>query len=81
MRRLPEHYRMAIRLRLWDGLAFTDLGERLGLSEDSARKLFGRAVLRVATRCTRGEIEPTRLRRRVAGHSEIGWPCFPGQLW
>ena len=40
---LPEHYRAAIRWRLWDGLSFAQIGTRLGISDDCAQKLFGRA--------------------------------------
>lgn len=47
LRRLPTHYRTVIHLRLWDDLSFPQIGARLGLSEDSARKLFTRAVLRL----------------------------------
>lgn len=45
--RLPEHYRLAIHLRLWDDLSFPEMGRKMGLSEDSARKLFARAVIRL----------------------------------
>jgi RNA polymerase sigma-70 factor (ECF subfamily) len=47
LRELPEHYRAAIRLRLWDQLSFAEIGDRLALSEDCARKLYGRAVARL----------------------------------
>jgi RNA polymerase sigma-70 factor (ECF subfamily) len=45
--RLPEHYRSAIRLRLWDDLTFSEIGTRMGVSEDSARKLLARAIDRM----------------------------------
>ena len=41
---LPEHYRAAIRWRLWDGLSFAEIGTRLGISDDCAQKLFGGAI-------------------------------------
>ncbi len=44
---LPEHYRMAIALRLWDDLSFVEIGSKLAISEDSARKLYGRAINRL----------------------------------
>jgi RNA polymerase sigma-70 factor, ECF subfamily len=47
LRELPEHYRAAIRLRLWDRLSFTEIGARLDLSEECVRKLFGRAIARL----------------------------------
>lgn len=45
--KLPDHYRAAIRLRLWDDLSFAEIGERLGLSDECARKLYGRAIARL----------------------------------
>jgi RNA polymerase sigma factor (sigma-70 family) len=44
---LPEHYRAAIRLRLWDDLSFAEIGARLEISDDCAQKLFGRAIARL----------------------------------
>jgi RNA polymerase sigma-70 factor (ECF subfamily) len=41
---LPEHYRAVIRWRLWDNLPYTQIGSRLEISDDSAQKLFGRAI-------------------------------------
>jgi RNA polymerase sigma factor (sigma-70 family) len=46
-RQLPEHYQKALRLRLWDQLSFAEIGSRLAISDDSARKLYGRAVVRL----------------------------------
>jgi RNA polymerase sigma-70 factor, ECF subfamily len=46
-RKLPEHYQKAIRLRLWDELSFAEIGSTLEISEDSARKLYGRAIVRL----------------------------------
>jgi RNA polymerase sigma-70 factor, ECF subfamily len=44
---MPDHYRMAITLRLWDELSFVEIGSRLAVSEESARKLYGRAIARL----------------------------------
>jgi len=40
--------REAIRGRDWDGLSFPDLGERLGVGEEAARKRYQRALPRLA---------------------------------
>jgi RNA polymerase sigma-70 factor, ECF subfamily len=47
LRELPENYCAAIRLRLWDQLSYAEIGARLALSEDCARKLYGRAVAKL----------------------------------
>ncbi len=47
LRTLPEHYRAVIQWRLWDDLSFAEIGSRLGISDDSAQKLFGRAIARL----------------------------------
>jgi RNA polymerase sigma-70 factor (ECF subfamily) len=52
--RLPEHLRAAIRMRMWEELTFVQIGERLGISEDSARKLFARAIVKLG-----GSLEPS----------------------
>ena len=44
---LPEHYRTAIALRLWDELSFVEIGSKLAIPEESARKLYGRAIARL----------------------------------
>jgi RNA polymerase sigma-70 factor, ECF subfamily len=44
---LPEHFRATIHMRIWDQLTFAQIGRRLGISEDSARKLFARAVVKL----------------------------------
>jgi DNA-directed RNA polymerase specialized sigma24 family protein len=44
--RLPPHYRRVIELRVWEGLAFEDIGRALGLSANAAEKLYARAVHR-----------------------------------
>lgn len=41
---LPKTYRAALLLRTLDGLSFEDIGARLGISEQSARKYLVRAM-------------------------------------
>lgn len=45
--RLPEHYQQAIRWRQLEQCTFVEIGRRLGASEDSARKLWLRALERL----------------------------------
>ena len=47
---LPEDYREVIRLVHHEGLTLTDAGARMGRSADAARKLYGRAIERMAER-------------------------------
>jgi len=42
--RLPPHYREAVIARNYEGLSFSELGERLGSSEEAARKVWTRAI-------------------------------------
>lgn len=44
---LPEHYRAAIKWRLWEDSSFKKIGSRLGISDDYAQKLYGRAIARL----------------------------------
>ncbi len=44
---LPEHYRKVIRWHHQDQLAFDAIAERLGISSEAARKIWGRALLRL----------------------------------
>jgi RNA polymerase sigma-70 factor (ECF subfamily) len=44
MTKLPELYRQAIELRHAGNLTFQELGQKLGRSEEAARKLWARAV-------------------------------------
>jgi RNA polymerase sigma-70 factor (ECF subfamily) len=44
---LPDDLRQAVVLRVGEGLPFSAIGERLGRSEEAARKLFGRALDRL----------------------------------
>lgn len=45
---LPEDYRRVIDLRNWQRLSFAQIGDKLGRSEDAARKLWTRAIDRLA---------------------------------
>ena len=47
MKQLPENYQQVIKLRNWDELSFVDIAQRMDSTEDSARKLWSRAVLRL----------------------------------
>jgi RNA polymerase sigma-70 factor (ECF subfamily) len=65
LERLPEVYRQAIELRHSGNLTFQELGERLGRSEEAARKVWARAVRQLqeelgidATRQPRSESRP-----------------------
>jgi RNA polymerase sigma-70 factor, ECF subfamily len=44
---LMERHRTIIRLRIWEQLSFGQIGERLGVSEDGARMLYGRAIAKL----------------------------------
>jgi RNA polymerase sigma-70 factor, ECF subfamily len=44
---LAERHRTVIRLRIWEQLSFGQIGERLGVSEDAARMLYGRALAKL----------------------------------
>jgi len=50
---LPDRYREVIQFRLWDQLSFARIGERLNITEDAARMLYGRAIARL-----RGSMRP-----------------------
>ena len=45
--RLPEEYRLVLRLRNWECLPFAEVGRQMDRSEEAARKLWSRAVLRL----------------------------------
>jgi RNA polymerase sigma-70 factor, ECF subfamily len=45
--RLPDEFRLAVVLRSEQGLSFAAIGERLGRTEEAARKLFTRALSRL----------------------------------
>ena len=44
---LTDRSRMAVRLRLWDQRSFAEIGAELGVSEDAARMLYGRALVKL----------------------------------
>ena len=44
---LSERHRTVIHLRIWDQCSFAEIGTRLGVSEDAARMLFGRALAKL----------------------------------
>jgi RNA polymerase sigma-70 factor (ECF subfamily) len=54
MARLPEHYRLAIRMRHEEGWSFERMAEVLGGSPEAARKIWARAIERL-----RDELGPT----------------------
>jgi RNA polymerase sigma-70 factor, ECF subfamily len=41
---LPQRSRRAVHMRLWDRRSFAEIGAELGISEDAARMLYGRAL-------------------------------------
>jgi len=45
--RLSERHRAVVHLRVWDRLAFSEIGDHLSISEDAARMLYGRAIARL----------------------------------
>jgi RNA polymerase sigma-70 factor (ECF subfamily) len=45
--RVPADYRMVLRLRYWDGLTFPQIAERIGRTDEAARKLWYRALARL----------------------------------
>jgi RNA polymerase sigma factor (sigma-70 family) len=47
LRSLPEHYQAVIDWRIWKDLSFAEIGSRLGISDDSAQKLYARAIARL----------------------------------
>jgi len=47
MSALKERDRMVIRLRVWHGLSFAEIGRRFDLSEDAARMQFSRSLDRL----------------------------------
>ena len=47
MKRLPEDSRRVIELRNWQRLSFAEIGKSMDRSEEAARKLWSRAVVRL----------------------------------
>lgn len=48
MLQLPQNYQTVIRLRNWDELPFETIGEQLSISADAARKIWSRAIAKLA---------------------------------
>jgi RNA polymerase sigma-70 factor (ECF subfamily) len=48
LQRLPEHYREVVQLHTQEELTFAQIGGRLGCSAEAARKLWSRALERLA---------------------------------
>jgi RNA polymerase sigma-70 factor (ECF subfamily) len=58
---LPADDRAVIRLRDWDGLTFPQVGEKLGIAEEAARKRYRRALPKLAEKLDllqRGQWQP-----------------------
>lgn len=47
MQRLPDNYRLVIQLRDWEDLPFAEIGRRMQLTDEAARKLWRRAILKL----------------------------------
>ena len=47
MAKLPDTYQQAIRLRNWDKLKFDEIGLRMGMSGEAARKIWSRAIFKL----------------------------------
>lgn len=45
--RVPADYQTVLRLRYWDGLTFPQIAERIGRTDEAARKLWYRALARL----------------------------------
>ena len=58
MNHLPDHYRQVIQLRNWEEMPFEQIGQRMGRSAESTRKLWSRAVLRLQQALERGTLQP-----------------------
>jgi RNA polymerase sigma-70 factor (ECF subfamily) len=57
---LSEDHRQVVRMRIEDGLAFEEIGSRIGRSAEAARKLFARAVLELQRRLKETESGESR---------------------
>jgi RNA polymerase sigma-70 factor (ECF subfamily) len=51
---LPPHYREVIQLHHYEGLPFAEVGRRMGYSEEAIRKIWSRALERLAHHCPGG---------------------------
>ncbi len=47
MARLPEHYQQIIRLRDWEEQTFPEIGRQMNISQEAARKLWRRAIIKL----------------------------------
>jgi RNA polymerase sigma-70 factor (ECF subfamily) len=45
--RMPDDYQTILQLRYWEGLTFPQIAERIGRSDEAARKLWYRALARL----------------------------------
>lgn len=52
--KLPEDYRLVLRLRNWEGLTFAEVGRRMNRTEEASRKLWSRAILRLQQELSEG---------------------------
>lgn len=59
LQELPERDRQALLMRFFQGLAFADLGRRVGLSEDAARMRVDRALDKLRAGLARRDITST----------------------
>jgi RNA polymerase sigma-70 factor (ECF subfamily) len=47
LEQLSPDYEDVIRMRNWERLSFAEIGQRMGRSEDAAKKLWGRALIKL----------------------------------
>jgi RNA polymerase sigma-70 factor (ECF subfamily) len=69
MERLPAVYRTVIEMRYQEGCSFSEIGRRLGRSADAARKLWFRAVGRLAEQLNLRQ-EPSRSDRMISRQND-----------
>ena len=58
LKRVPEDYQTILRLRYWEGLTFPQIGDRIGRSEEAARKLWYRALARLTSELQSRPVDP-----------------------
>jgi RNA polymerase sigma-70 factor (ECF subfamily) len=63
LERLPEDYRRVIELRTFEGQSLDEVGRRLNRSSDAARKLWARAIERLAAELAQRKSTPTVARQ------------------
>ncbi|HEY6565797.1 MAG TPA: sigma-70 family RNA polymerase sigma factor [Pirellulaceae bacterium] len=44
---LPDHYRQVIQMRDWENLSFAEIGRRMSLTDEAARKVWRRAIVKL----------------------------------